>query len=416
MSLSGKKIIVGMTGGIACYKVPYLVRSLIKAGAEVRVIMTANATKFVTPMTLAATSRNPVYTDMWAERDEIATRHIELARWADLMVIAPATANFIGKTASGVSDDLLTTIVCASPAPVIIAPAMNPGMWHNPITQRNVGSLLELGYHFVGPAEGEMAEKQFGIGRMLEPLEIFEQVKLFFEAEARRRSGKLAGKKVLVTAGPCREAIDPVRFISNRSSGKMGYAIAEAAREAGAEVTLISGPTQLTHPAGLRSISVETTAQMADAVKKEFAEADCLIMAAAPSDFTPEVSAEQKIKRTKDALHLTLTPTTDILKQVAGKRREGQIVVGFALETENAEVNGRKKLTEKQLDLILVNNPRSEGAGFDHDTNQVMVLAPDMIAETWPLLSKSEVAARLIERISQLMSSRPSGAKSRSRG
>ncbi len=416
MSLSGKKIIVGMTGGIACYKVPYLVRALIKAGAEVRVIMTANATKFVTPMTLAATSRNPVYTDMWAERDEIATRHIELARWADLMVIAPATANFIGKTASGVSDDLLTTIVCASPAPVIIAPAMNPGMWHNPITQRNVRSLLKLGYHFVGPAEGEMAEKQFGIGRMLEPLEIFEQVKLFFEAEAHRRSGKLAGKKILVTAGPCREAIDPVRYISNRSSGKMGYAIADAAREAGAEVTLISGPTQLSNPTGVRTINVETTAQMADAVKKEFSETDCLIMAAAPSDFTPELSADQKIKRTRDALHLTLTPTTDILKQVAGKRKEGQIVIGFALETENAEANGRKKLIEKQLDLILVNNPRSEGAGFDHDTNQVMVLAPDMIAETWPLLSKSEVAVRLIERISQLMSSRPSGAKSKSRG
>ncbi|MBK7141627.1 MAG: bifunctional phosphopantothenoylcysteine decarboxylase/phosphopantothenate--cysteine ligase CoaBC [bacterium] len=416
MSLSGKKIIVGMTGGIACYKVPYLVRSLIKAGAEVRVIMTANATKFVTPMTLAATSRNPVYTDMWAERDEIATRHIELARWADLMVIAPATANFIGKTASGVSDDLLTTIVCATPAPVIIAPAMNPGMWHNPITQRNVRALVELGYQFIGPAEGEMAEKQFGIGRMLEPLEIFEQVKLFLESEAKRRSGSLAGRKVLVTAGPCREAIDPVRYISNRSSGKMGYAIAEAARDAGAEVTLISGPTHMSLPAGIRTISIETTKEMADAVKREFGSTDCLIMAAAPSDFTPTDAADQKIKRTGEKLQINLTPTTDILKEVASKRRSDQKVIGFALETENAEANGLKKLIEKKLDLIVVNNPRTEGAGFDHDTNQVMILSPEQAPEIWPIMPKFEVAARLIARVADLLAVGPSSAKTNQRG
>lgn len=416
MSLTGKKIIVGMTGGIACYKVPYLVRALTKAGAEVRVIMTANATRFVTPMTLAATSRNPVYTDMWAERDEITTRHIELARWADLLVIAPATANFIGKTASGVSDDLLTTIVCATPAPVIIAPAMNPGMWHNPITQRNVKALAELGYQFVGPAEGEMAEKQFGVGRMLEPLEIFDQVKVYYASEARRVAGRLSGKKVLVTAGPCREAIDPVRFISNRSSGKMGYAIAEAARDSGAEVTLVSGPTHLSRPTGIRIVEVESTAQMADAVKREFADTDCLVMAAAPSDFTPEVTTDQKIKRTAGAMSLSLQPTADILKQVSAKRRDNQLVVGFALETENEEANGRKKLTDKHLDLIVVNNPRTSGAGFDHDTNQVLILAPEGPAEAWPLMGKGEVAARLIDRIAGMMSNRPSGTKSKSRG
>jgi phosphopantothenoylcysteine decarboxylase/phosphopantothenate--cysteine ligase len=353
---------------------------------------------------------------MWAERDEIATRHIELARWADLMVIAPATANFIGKTASGISDDLLTTIVCATPAPVMIAPAMNPGMWHNPITQRNVQSLVELGYHFVGPAEGEMAEKQFGIGRMLEPLELFEQVKLFLEIEASRHSGKLSGKKILVTAGPCREAIDPVRFISNRSSGKMGYAIAEAARDHGAEVTLISGPTNLPRPAGITTINIETTKQLAEAVKAKFGSTDCLIMAAAPSDFTPEQSAEQKIKRTAEKLQLTLTPTTDILKEIAATRRADQMVIGFALETDNAEGNARKKLAEKKLDLIVVNNPREDGAAFDHDTNRVMILTPEHEAENWPLLSKTEVASRLINRIADMLTERRSSAQTKKRG
>ncbi len=416
MSLTGKKIIVGLTGGIACYKVPYLVRALIKGGAEVRVIMTANATRFITPMTLAATSRNPVYTDMWAERDEVATRHIELARWADLLVIAPATANFIGKTASGISDDLLTTIVCATPSPVMVAPAMNPGMWQNPVTQRNVRTLVELGYHFVGPAEGEMAEKQFGIGRMLEPLEISEQVKFFFEIEGSRQSGKLSGKKILVTAGPCREAIDPVRFISNRSSGKMGYAIAEAARAHGAEVTLITGPTNLPRPAGMTTINIETTKQLAEAVKTHFGSTDCLIMAAAPSDFTPAQTAEQKIKRTSEKLQLTLEPTNDILKEISSGHRADQLVIGFALETDNAEANGRKKLAEKKLDLIVVNNPREDGAGFDHDTNRVMILAPEHEAENWPLLSKTEVASRLINRIADMLTERRSSAQTKKRG
>lgn len=416
MSLSGKKVIVGMTGGIACYKVPYLVRALIKAGAEVRVIMTDHATKFVTPMTLAATSRNPVYTDMWAERDEIATRHIELARWADLLVIAPATANFIGKVASGVSDDLLTTIVCATPAPVMVAAAMNPGMWHNPITQRNARTLTEIGYKFVGPAEGEMAEKQFGVGRMVEPEEILEEVKRFFEAFAERRSGLLAGRKILVTAGPCREAIDPVRFISNRSSGKMGYAIAEAARDAGADVTLISGPTSLAQPTGVTFVAIESTAQLAEAVSRHFDLTDCLVMAAAPSDFRPSEHADRKIKRTTALLHLELTPTQDILKGLAGQRRAGQVVVGFALETDNDEANGRKKLDEKQLDMIVLNNPRTPGAAFDHDTNQIAILRPGQPTESWPLMSKTEVAARLIAKIADMLAERSQSTRSKSRG
>lgn len=416
MFLSGKKVIVGMTGGIACYKVPYLVRALVKTGAEVRVIMTANATKFVTPMTLAATSRNPVYTDMWAERDEIATRHIELARWADLVVIAPATANFLGKVASGISDDLLTTIVCATPAPIMVAAAMNPGMWHNPITQRNVRTLTDLGYRIIGPAEGEMAEKQFGVGRMLEPAEIFEEVQKFFDDAATRRAGLLGGQKILITAGPCREAIDPVRFISNRSSGKMGYAIAEAARDAGAEVTLISGPTGLPQPSGMTFVTIESTGQLEEAVKHHFGNSNCLIMAAAPSDFTPAQPVDKKIKRTNAALQLSLTPTADILKTVASNRRTDQVVVGFALETDNAEANARKKLEEKHLDMILLNNPRTPGAGFEHDTNQIAILRPGQPIDEWPLMSKAEVAARLIERIADLLTERRHSTQPKSRG
>lgn len=415
MSLSGKKIIVGLTGGIACYKVPYLVRALGKAGAEVRVIMTDSATKFITPLTLAATSKNPVHTDMWAEREETAIKHIELARWADLVVIAPATANFIGKIASGISDDLLTTIVCATPAPVMIAAAMNPNMWSNPITQRNAQILTGLGYRIIGPAEGEMAERQFGVGRMLEPEQIFEEITRFFdEQDVRRRL--LAGKKIVVTAGPCREAIDPVRFISNRSSGKMGYAIAQAAAEAGGEVVLISGPVNLNPPAGVQFVSIESTRQLYEEVKRRFGHCDCLIMAAAPSDFTPAQPADQKIKRAGGALQLVLQPTTDILKEVGSSRLPGQVLIGFALETDNGEENARKKLAEKHLDLIVLNNPRTPGAGFEHDTNQITLIAPGQPAEDWPLMTKSAIASQLIERIAGMMRDSHSPAEQKYRG
>ncbi len=404
MSLSGKKVLVGLTGGIACYKVPYLVRFLGKQDAEVRVVMTESATKLITPLTLETVSRHQVYTSMFAEREFVGTRHIDLANWPDLIVVAPATANFLGKIASGISDDLLTTVICASPKPVLIAPAMNPGMWHNPITQRNFETLKELGYHFIGPAEGEMAEKQFGIGRMVEPQELFEAVKEFFETESKKKP--LNGRKILVTAGPCREPIDPVRYISNRSSGKMGYAIAQAAAAIGAEVTLISGPTGLSAPAGVRLVPVEKTAEMRDAVLREFAKCDCLIMAAAPSDFTPAHASDSKLKRTEKSIQLTLEPTADILKGIAGQRKSGQIVIGFAVETENDEINARRKLDEKQLDLIVLNNPTEPGAAFDHDTNKVTILAPGEKSEAWPLLSKLEVAARLMDRVTFLLSSR----------
>lgn len=401
MSLKGRKVIIGLTGGIACYKVPYLVRYLVKDGAEVRVVMTEHATKFITPLTMETVSRHPVYYDMFADREYVSTQHIELAHWADLFVIAPATANVMAKMAHGICDDLLTTVICATGKPVMFAPAMNPGMWQNRVTQRNLQILKDLGYQFIGPAEGEMAEKQIGWGRMVEPLELFEAVKQFFAAGSKKKV--LKGRNILVTAGPCREAIDPVRFISNRSSGKMGFAIAQAALDLGAHVTLVSGPTSLTPPAGADFKSVETTAQMHKAVADAFAKVDCLVMAAAPSDFTPRAVAKHKIKRGTTKLELTLEPTADILKDIARLKKPRQIVIGFALETEHEEEHARKKLVEKRLDMIVVNNPRNRGAAFEHDTNQVTLIRPRRKPERWPLMSKEEVARRLTDEVAVML-------------
>ncbi len=401
MSLKDKKVIVGLTGGIACYKVPYLVRALGKAGTEVQVIMTAAATKFITPLTMETVSRNPVAADLFPEHEFVSTRHINLAEWADLIIVAPATANFIGKVASGISDDLLTTVVCATQHPVMIAPAMNPGMWHNKITQRNVAALRELDYIFIGPDEGEMAERQAGRGRMVEPEGLFKAIQQFFAAKPKKKV--LTGRKIIVTAGPCREPLDPVRYISNRSSGKMGYAIAHAAVNLGADVTLVSGPTYLAKPNDVIFVSIETTSELRDVLKKRFAACDCLIMAAAPSDFTPEQVAGKKIKRTKEGISLALRPTVDILKELGGRKKKGQVVVGFALETDNGVANATRKLSEKHLDLILLNRAGEPGAGFEHDTNRVTLIRPRKSPERWPLMSKDELAVRLMERVAELI-------------
>jgi len=403
MSIAGRKIIVGLTGGIACYKIPNLVRLLVKQKAEVRVVMTEAATRFITPLTLETVSGYPVECRMFPEGQFVGTRHIDLAEWCDLFVIAPATANFLGKVSSGVSDDLLTTILCASAKPVLIAPAMNPQMWRNKVTKRNYAYLKdELGFLSVGPAEGEMACDSWGVGRMAEPEEIFRAVTAFFEKGVKKKV--LIGKRVLVTAGPCREAIDPVRYISNRSSGKMGYALARAAQELGADTTLISGPTDLVPPTGVEFVSVETTNQMAKAVLKKFATSHCLIMAAAPSDFAPEKTATSKIKKESAVLSLKLKPTVDILKEVAKKRRKGQVVVGFALETDNDLANARRKLTDKKLDLIVLNNPTRPGEGFAHDTNRVILIRRGKVRpERWPLAPKQKIAERLLELIATLL-------------
>jgi phosphopantothenoylcysteine decarboxylase/phosphopantothenate--cysteine ligase len=398
MSLRGKKITVGLTGGIACYKVPYLIRALVKEGAEVHVVMTNAATKFITPLTLETVSGRPVSVDLFPEGEYVATRHIDLAQNADLLVIAPATANFLGKIAAGISDDLLTTVVCAASAPVLIAPAMNPQMWHSPVTQRNVKTLTELGYRFVGPAEGEMACEASGIGRMVEPDEIFRAV---VEQFARPKKKALKGKRIVVTAGPTRESIDPVRFISNQSSGKMGYAIAWAAVTAGADTVLITGPSHELPPVGCEIVKVVSTEELLKAVQRAIKGADCLIMAAAPADYRPAVTAAQKLKKGHQPLTLRLEPTVDILKSL---RRSGSrpVMVGFALETEDALMNARKKLKDKNLDLIVVNQV-SDRTGFDADTNQVTLIAPGRKPEKWPLMTKTEVAGCLLERLTRML-------------
>jgi phosphopantothenoylcysteine decarboxylase/phosphopantothenate--cysteine ligase len=399
MSLKNKKVLVGLTGGIACYKVPYLIRGLRKAGAEVRVIMTDAATRFITPLTLETVSDNPVAIGMFPEREFVATRHIDLAEWSDLVVVAPATANFLGKAASGICDDLLTTIICATQRSVLVAPAMNPGMWQHKPTQRNVAYLKEIGFNFIGPATGEMACDHWGEGRMVEPDQIFEAVQAYFKAGSKKKA--LTGKRILVTAGPCREALDPVRYISNRSSGKMGFALAEAAAEMGAEVTLVSGPTALPVPSGIESVSIESTREMYEAVSKRFARTDCVIMAAAPADFEPARAFPQKIKKNAKGLSLELKPTVDILRTL-GERKKRQLLVGFALETENGVANARKKLKEKNLDLIVLNSANDPQSGFESDTNQVTVIRSGQKPRKLPLMLKRDLAIKLLELIADL--------------
>lgn len=401
MSLKGKKVLVGLTGGIACYKVPYLVRDLHRADAETRVLMTEAATKFITPLTLEAVSNHPVAVEMFPENEFVSTRHIDLGEWPDLVIVAPATANFIGKIASGISDDLLTTVICACQKPVMIAPAMNPGMWAHPATQKNVAYLQKIGYQILGPGEGDMACDHTGLGRMLEPDELFEAVRSFLDKGAKKKV--LEGKTIIVTAGPCREPLDPVRYISNRSSGKMGFALASAARDLGARTILISGPTSLAQPPGVKFESVETTAQMHKAVDKHFKKADCLIMAAAPADFRPGQKAGQKIKKNSSGLQMSLKPTVDILKEMGEKKKKGQVLVGFALETENGVSNARRKLKEKKLDLVVLNNPRDKNSAFDSDTNKVSLIRARKKPEHWDLQNKSDVARKLLDAIAAML-------------
>jgi len=400
MSLKDKKILVGLTGGIACYKTPQLIRLLGKEGASVKVVMTPAAAKFITPLTLETVSDHPVAVELFPEGEFVAARHIDLAEWPDLIVVAPATANFLGKTASGISDDLLTTVICATPRPVMVAPAMNPGMWSNKVTQKNYAYLKELGYFFVGPTEGEMARNEYGMGRMAEPEQIFEAVKCFLSGSFEKRL--LTGKKVVVTAGPTREPLDPVRFLSNYSSGKMGFALAQAAVLLGAETTLISGPISHMPPAGAKLITIESTSELFDSVRREFRQSDCLIMAAAPADFIPGKIAAQKMKKATAGYSLALQPTVDILREVAAKKKGSQVVVGFALETENALANARKKLKEKNLDMVVLNQPGKQ-TGFVSDTNRVTLLIPGKKPEKWSLMHKSEIACKLLEKIATML-------------
>jgi len=363
------RILLGVTGGIAAYKSAELVRRLRDRGAEVQVVMTAGARQFVTPLTFQALSGRPVRTDLWDEAAEAAMGHIELARWADRVLVAPASADFLARLAHGLADDLLTTLCLATDAPLSVAPAMNRLMWANAATQANVALLRSRGVTVLGPAEGDQACGETGPGRMLEPAELLDA--LAPQGAAKR---VLAGLKVMITAGPTRERIDPVRFITNRSSGKMGFAVAEAAREAGAEVVIVSGPVNVATPPGVRRVDVETAEQMMNAVNEQVADTDIFIAAAAVSDYRPVQCASEKIKKTSDSLTLALSRTTDILATVAA-RAPRPFVVGFAAETQNVERNALAKLEGKRLDMIAANQV-GDNLAFDCEDNALTVYWP----------------------------------------
>jgi phosphopantothenoylcysteine decarboxylase/phosphopantothenate--cysteine ligase len=365
--MQGKRILLGVTGGIAAYKSPDLVRRLREHGAEVQVVMTAAAREFVTATTFQAVSGRPVRTDLWDAAAEAAMGHIELARWAQLVLIAPASADFLARLAAGHADDLLSTLCLATEAPIAVAPAMNRVMWANAATRANVATLLQRNVQVLGPAEGDQACGEVGAGRMLEPLELADRAGIMLLG-----GGPLQGRRVLITAGPTRERIDPVRFISNRSSGKMGFAVAQAAREAGAEVVLVSGPVSLPTPAAVRRIDVESAADMLNAVLGEVDRTDIFISTAAVADYRPAAAAEQKIKKTSDRMDLSMERTADVLATVAA-RPNRPFVVGFAAETESVEQHARAKLLKKNLDMIAANEVGHDKA-FDCEDNQLIVL------------------------------------------
>jgi phosphopantothenoylcysteine decarboxylase/phosphopantothenate--cysteine ligase len=391
-------VVLGVTGGIACYKAVELVRLLVKADFKVQVIMTRGAMEFVTPLTLQTLSGNPVATETFNLTQESEIGHINLADSANLFVIAPATANVIGKIANGIADDLLTTVLMATQAPVLIAPAMNIHMFDNPILQENLRKLRRVGYHIMEPAEGYLACGYEGKGRLPDP------EKILGEIESLLRKKDLVGEKLLITAGPNREPLDPVRYISNRSSGKMGYALARAALRRGAEVALVSGPTALEAPAGARIISVMTAAQMREAVLKEFAQCSAVIMAAAVSDYRP-IAAEKKMKRGTGPVELRLEPNADILKEL-GQSKDGKWLVGFAAETDDLTANAQKKLREKNLDMVVANNVAEEGSGFDGDTNVATIVDRTGAVRSLPLMSKDDLADCIFDHYLALKSHR----------
>lgn len=399
----GRRVLLGITGGIAAYKAAWLARLLTQAGAEVDVVMTRAATEFVGAVTLEALTGRPVHTALIAAGH--ALDHIKLARHADVVVVAPCTADFLARAVQGQADDLLSACLLATGAPVLLVPAMNDRMWAHPQVARNVAHAREIGYRVLDPDDGPLAVGEgSGPGRMPEPETILAHVGRLLEAE-----GALTGRRVLVTAGPTREAIDPVRYVTNHSSGRMGVALAAAAWRRGADVTLVAGPLQVPVPVGVRVRAVETTQQMHDAVAAELPEADALVMAAAPSDFRPAAVASEKIKRGAGALAIELTPNDDILAGTRALRRDGAVVVGFALETTDLEANARKKLAAKGLDLVVLNDATEPGAGFGVDTNRVTFLTPDGAVEPQALLPKGEVADVILDRVAALLAARAAG-------
>jgi phosphopantothenoylcysteine decarboxylase/phosphopantothenate--cysteine ligase len=390
---TGRRVVLGVSGGIACYKSCTLARRLTEAGARVDVILTQGAGEFVRPLTFEALTGRPVLGSLWEPGGALS--HVRLGQQADLVLVAPATAHLIARMAQGLADDLLTTLLLASTAPVLLAPAMNDEMYAHPQTQTNLERLRGRGVAFVGPEIGALAEgPSERPGRMSEPETI-----LAHAARMVRGHGRLAGRRVVVTAGPTRESIDPVRVVTNRSSGKMGYRVAEVAWERGAEVVLISGPVALEPPVGVRVRWVETTKELEGAVRAELPETDILVMAAAPADFRPSDPSDSKRSRIDGALAIPMEPTDDILSATRGLRRPGSVTVGFALETGDAMAKGRAKLERKDLDLIVINDALEPGAGFEVDTNRIALLGREGGARILPLQSKREVAEAILDAV-----------------
>jgi phosphopantothenoylcysteine decarboxylase/phosphopantothenate--cysteine ligase len=394
-----KKIIVGITGGIAAYKIPQLIRLFTKNGDEVKVVATKNALQFVTPLTLETVSGNAVYSDVFTPKNEYSTEHIALADWADMIVVAPSTANIIGKFASGIADDALSTLLLAFAKDIVVCPAMNTNMYNSPVVQENLNCLKDKGVNILSPAEGELACGTSGVGRMPEPEEIFEFAEAVF---AKKLS--MSGKTVLVTAGPTYERIDSVRFIGNFSTGKMGFAVAEELAERGAKVILVAGPTSLTAKhRNIKQINIESAREMYEACIETFPSCNAAILSAAVADYRPETVADHKIKKAAgtETLDIHLVQNPDILATLGKMKTDRQLLVGFALETDNELENAKAKLTRKNLDMIVLNSLKDKGAGFGHDTNKVTIITADGTVREGSLKSKAAVAKDIVDMIGQ---------------
>jgi phosphopantothenoylcysteine decarboxylase/phosphopantothenate--cysteine ligase len=401
--LSGKRVLLGVCGSIAAYKAVEVLRDLTRRGAEVRVVMTAAAERFVAPLTFATLSRQPVLTDLFTLDYGREIGHVAAPGRSHLLLVAPATANVIAKFAHGLADDFLTNIYLAATCPLLLAPAMDADMYRHPAVQENLEILRRRGARIVGPASGELASGIVGAGRLSEPAEIVAAAEAILLARS-----DLRGQVVLVTAGPTQEPVDPVRYLSNRSSGRMGFAVAEAARDRGARVILVAGPTELAPPAGVEVVRVGTAEEMRGAVVERFAEATVVVKAAAVADYRPARSHAHKLKKQEAALHLELEPTPDILGEL-GKRKQGQVLVGFAAETDDLVANARDKLAKKNLDLVVANDVGAPGAGFAVETNRVTIVDRVGGAEALPLLPKRDVAERVLDRVVALLAQRVPG-------
>jgi len=393
MALNGKHIVLGITGSIAAYKAASLARLFIKQGAEVQIIITPSGKEFITPVTLSALTGKPVVSEFFTANDGTWHSHVDLGLWADVMVIAPATASTIGKMANGIADNMLITTYMSMKAPVFIAPAMDLDMFAHPSTSRNLDILRSYGNHIIEPASGELASHLIGKGRMEEPEQILKAVEEFLSKQE-----SLSKKKILITAGPTYEKLDPVRFIGNYSSGKMGFALAEECAKRGAEVILIAGPVSLKaeHPR-IKQIDVESADEMFEATTKHFTNSDAAILCAAVADYKPKTQSNKKIKRTSDNLLLELEPNKDIAAHLGQLKKKGQILIGFALETNDEEKNALRKIESKNLDFIVLNSLNDSGAGFRHDTNKISIISADKKRKDFSLKSKTEVAADIID-------------------